>query len=146
MADPVSQFSIQVEQVNDYEFRVRFDKESHPDLKLDEPPPLGKDEGPSASRLLAAAVGNCLAASFLFAARKQGLAPGGIRADVSLDIVRNEKRRLRIGGVHVTLHPGLDAAADAEKVRAAVTMFEDFCTVTASIRQGIPVDVTVAGA
>jgi uncharacterized OsmC-like protein len=71
----VRTFQISIDQVDGYEFRIRFDKERVPELITDEGPPLGKNAGPDPSRLLAAAVGNCLAASLLFASTKQGLAP-----------------------------------------------------------------------
>ena len=144
MPDIVTSYNLQVEQITDYEFRVKFDKPEYGELHLDEPPPLGKDTGPSAGRLLAAAVGNCLSASFLFAARKNGANITGMRADVQVDIVRNENRRMRIGRLAVVLEPSI-AAGDAEKAAKAAAMFEDFCTITASVRQGIPVDVTLKG-
>ena len=55
MSDAVSSFSISMEQVGSYEFRVKFDKEHYPELTMDEPAPLGKDTGPSPVRILAAA-------------------------------------------------------------------------------------------
>ena len=51
MAEPESEFKISIDQVTDYEFRVNFEKEPIPDLLVDEGPPLGKDAGPSPSRL-----------------------------------------------------------------------------------------------
>jgi organic hydroperoxide reductase OsmC/OhrA len=144
MADIVTSYSVSVEQITDYEYRVKFDKPQYGELHLDEPPPLGKDTGPNAGRLLAAVIGNCLSASFQFAARRNGASISGMRADVRVEVVRNENRRMRIGRIEVTLDPGV-AAEDAEKAGKAVEMFEDFCTITASVRQGIPIDVTVKG-
>lgn len=144
MADIVSSYTISVEQITDFEYRVKFDKPEYGELRLDEPPPLGKDTGPNAGRLLAAAIGDCLSASFLFAARKAGASISGMRADVTVEVVRNENRRMRIGRLAVTLDAGV-AAGDEEKARKAAEVFEDFCTITASVRQGIPVDVTVKG-
>ena len=143
MSDIVSEFQITVDQTKDYEFVVRF-KPEQPELHMDEPPPLGHDSGPSASRILAAAIGNCLSASLVFASRKQGVQLTGVHASVKVQIGKNERKRLRVQHVAVTIDPRI-APEDAEKLKAAAAVFEDFCTVTASIRQGIPVDVTVIG-
>jgi uncharacterized OsmC-like protein len=144
MPDIVTSYTVSVEQITDYEYRVKFDKPEYGELHLDEPPPLGKDTGPSAGRLLAAAIGDCLSASFQFAARKNGVSVSGMRAEVKVEVVRTENRRLRIGRLEVELDPGV-AADDLEKARKAAEVFEDFCTITASVRQGIPIDVTVKG-
>jgi organic hydroperoxide reductase OsmC/OhrA len=61
-----------------------------------------------------------------------------------VQIARNENKRLRVAGIHVRLSPELDAAT-REKAKECLDLFEDFCTVTASIRQGIPVEVKVDG-
>lgn len=144
MSEPVSEFSLSIDQVNDYEFLVKFDKPPGAELRTDETPPLGKDQGPAPSRLLAAAVGNCLSASFLFACRKAGVAVPRIHASVKAQIVRNEKRRLRIGKMEVDIDPGFNAE-DAAKAKGARQVFEDFCTVTQSVRDGFPVEVRVKG-
>lgn len=56
-ATPVDEFAITVEQVEDYEFRVQFDKPQFPECRLDEPVPIGRDTAPNAARVLSAAIG-----------------------------------------------------------------------------------------
>ena len=72
--------TLTITQVSDYEFRVRFDDTPVADLLTDESPPIGRDAGPSPTRLLGAAIGNCLGSSLLFALRKYKNTPGIDRA------------------------------------------------------------------
>ena len=144
MANPVHEFTISMDQVRDYEFRIKFDKAQFAELQMDEPPPLGRDSAPGASRILAAAIGNCLSASLLFCARKAGARLESIHTGVKVQIVRNQNKRLRVGRVEVTIDPKL-AQADQAKAAGCLSLFEDFCTVTQSIRQGIDVQVVVKG-
>jgi len=141
-ASSVTEFTLELEQIHDFEFRTRFDKPQYADLTLDEPAPLGADHAPNASRILAAAIANCLSASLLFCARKSRVGIGPIRTRVTAQIVRNERSRLRIGGVQVEIDPQF---TDPEKAARCLGMFEDFCVVTESVRQGIPVNVKVKG-
>jgi uncharacterized OsmC-like protein len=138
---PVSRFAIRVEQANGFEFRILFDKEAFAPMTMDEPPPLGHDVGPNASPILAAAIGNCLAASLVFCLRKQKVEATGVTAEVAVEIVRNEQRRLRIGKVDVTLHTAIPA--DDPALQACLGVFEDFCVVTQSVRKGIDVSVRI---
>jgi len=144
MAEIASEFAISMEQLEQYEFRVTLGKEQYPSLRLDEPPPLGKDSGPSASRLLAAAVGHCLSASLLFCAQKGRVPVGPIQTTVKVQVIRNERRRLRIGRIEVEIDPRL-AEDQRDHARRCLELFEDFCTVTQSVRAGIPVEVKVKG-
>ena len=144
MSDVVSEFSISLEQVENFQFVVHFDDQPYLPLTMDEPPPIGNNAGPDAARALAAAVGNCLSASLLFSARKYGLALGRIVTRARVQIVRNPQRRLRIGKIEVTVDPQL-GEHDPETALRVRRSFEDFCTVTSSIRQGIPVEVEVKG-
>ena len=144
MSETVHEFSISVDREEGYVFRTRFDKPHYPDLVMDEPPPLGADGAPNPTRVLAAAVGNCLAASLLFCATRKGAAVGKIHAEVKVIVGRNENKRLRVTGIKVRLSPDMDAAT-REKAKGCLGLFEDFCTVTASIRKGIPVEVSVDG-
>ena len=137
-----AQISIVIDQIQDYQFRVKFDKEQYPDLMMDEPPPVGGDTAPNASRLLAAAVGSCLSASLLFSARKVHAHIETIRASVKVWYARNETGRLRIGKIKVEIEPDFDGA-DAAKIERCLGIFEDYCVVTQSVRKGIDVSVEV---
>jgi hypothetical protein len=86
----IRQFTLHLEQVEDFEFKVRFDWPAVPDLLLDEPAPLGSQGGPNAARLIAAGVANCLSASLLFCLQKSHNMPGGVSATVTGSIDRND--------------------------------------------------------
>jgi organic hydroperoxide reductase OsmC/OhrA len=128
-----------------YRFRVRFDQEGMPDLVTDEAPPLGEGKGPNPSRLLATAVGNCLAASLLFCLGKARVPMEGLEAEVLTEFTRNEAGRLRIGGMKVRLSPRWSEES-AAKAQRCLQIFEDFCVVTQAVRSGVPVEVQVDGA
>jgi organic hydroperoxide reductase OsmC/OhrA len=137
----VARFSLTVEQVNGFEFKVRFDKDQYEDLVLDEPAPLGRDRAPNAARILAAAVGNCLSASLVFCLKKAGITVDHLNSDVEVELVRNAERRIRIGRVDVTLHPSI--SGDRPDIADCMGRFEDFCVVTQSVREGLDVRVHV---
>jgi organic hydroperoxide reductase OsmC/OhrA len=102
---------------------------------------LGKDSAPNPSRLLAAAVASCLSGSLVFCMSKAKLPLRHLAAEVKTQLVRNERNRLRIGKLEVTLHPEL--SEDSASAASCLEVFEDFCVVTESVRNGIEVDVTV---
>lgn len=138
-------FSLQLEQIDQFEFRVKFDLPKATDLVLDEPPPLGGGKGPNAARLIGAGVANCLASSLVFCMGKFHESPGHLRAEVTGGMVRNERKRLRLGHFDVTIHLPCRASEIAHLDRC-LAQFEDFCIVTESVRHGIPVGVRVVDA
>jgi uncharacterized OsmC-like protein len=141
MSDIVSEISFHIERVDGYEFRVRFDKEAFAELTVDEPPPLGKDAGPNPVRLLAAAVGSCLAASLTFCMQRAKTPVEGMRAEMKARLVRNEHKRLRVGSIEVVLRPRVPGGAEA--LGKCLGQFEEFCVVTQSVREGLDVQVRV---
>lgn len=144
MSTPAGAFTISIDQVQEYEFRVTFDKPELQPLVVDEPPPLGRGAGPNPSRLLASATGACLCASLLFCLQKARIPVQGLHAEVTVQSVRNERGRLRIGSMSVKIKPQL-SEEDKERARRCADLFEDFCVVTQSVRQGIPVEIVVEG-
>ena len=124
-----------------YRFLVDFG-ESIPSMLADESPPLGDGAGPSPERLLAAAVANCLCGSLLFAINKFKGDPGGMSATATCGIGRNENNRLRVRRISVDI--ALGARADElPHLDRALAQFEEFCTVSQSVRSGIPLEVFV---
>ena len=138
-------FTIDLELRQGYEFSVDFGAGGPPGLAVDELPPLGAGAGPNPARILGLAIGHCLSASLLFCLRKYRIEVTQMRSRVDGTLVRNEKGRLRVGGLRVTLNPVL-SPADRERAGRCLETFEDYCIVTESVRRGIPVDVTVSHA
>jgi organic hydroperoxide reductase OsmC/OhrA len=138
-------FAVTLEQTENYRFKASFDWNEVPELLLDAGAPLGQGQGPDSERLLAAAVGYCLSASLLFSMRKFKQNPGRLRAEVSGTFGRNDRGRLRVGALDVTIRLADPVEGIAHFERSA-QQFEDFCTVTESIRNGIPVSVQVIDA
>jgi len=132
---------VELAQQQDYRFTVRFG-EAVPDLLADEPPPLGSGAGPSPVQLLAAAVGNCLSDSLLFALRKFKQKPEPISCVVEAGVGRNAQGRLRVLTIKAVLTLGVPASS-LEHAARAVEQFESFCTVTQSVGQGIAITVEV---
>ena len=69
--------------------------------------------------------------------------PGALTTTAGCTLVRGDRGRLRIG--ELTVHITLDADAEASvRLKRCLDVFEDFCVVTSSLREGIPVRVEVA--
>lgn len=132
---------VELSQQHDYRFDIAFGDDV-PVLTSDEPAPLGTGLGPSPVQLLSAAVGNCLSDSLLFAFRKFKQAPEHIRCTVTAEVGRNADNRLRVLNMTARIQMGVAASA-LEQVDHVLAQFEEFCTVTQSVRQGIPISVEV---
>ena len=135
-------FALEIALRQGYELGVDFGLDGVPDLVVDEPPPLGRGKGPNAARLLGAAVGSCMSASLLYCLRRARIDVPGLRATVRGTLERNERGRLRIAGLTVTIHPEI-GPDDVQRTARCRELFEDFCVVGESVRRGIPVTVEV---
>lgn len=135
---------VQLKQRQDYQFDIHFG-EGVPVVMGDEPAPLGRGQGPSPVQLLAAAVGNCLSDSLLFALRKFKQMPEPLSCDVQAEVGRNEEGRLRVLSIKAVLTLGVPATS-IEHLDRVLSQFEAYCTVTQSVGQGIPVSIEVRDA
>ena len=136
-----SSIDVRLTQRQDYQFNVDFGG-GVPPLLADEPAPLGTGQGPSPVQLLAAAVGNCLSDSLLFALRKFKQTPEPLHCTVDAEIGRNEQKRLRVLKMTAALHLGVPASS-LEHLDRVLDQFEAYCTVTQSVGQGIPIELHV---
>jgi len=125
-----------------FEFKVEFDLENVSDLLMDEPTPVGEGLGPNASRVLSAAVGNCLSASLLFCLTKARVNVEGLRTTVATTLARNEEGYWRVKGIKVKISPQVKEEFSAQ-LKRCIELFENYCIVTQSVRKGIPVMVEV---
>jgi organic hydroperoxide reductase OsmC/OhrA len=138
----VVRFSVSLDLEEAYRFSGDFGLPGVAKMTLDEAPPLGGGAGPNPARVLALAVSNCLSSSLLFCLRKARIEVGAMRATADGEMARNERGRLRVSRIDVTLSPHV-AAEDEPRTRRCIEIFEDFCPVTAVVRQGLEVNVTV---
>jgi len=125
-----------------YTFKAEFDAEGIPDLIVDEPKPMGENSGPNPTRLLSVAVGHCLSSSLLFCLSKARINVKNLETTVKATQERNEEGLLRIRKLEVEMRLDVDEQ-DRNRVTRCLDIFEDYCTVTQSVRKGVEVTVNV---
>lgn len=107
----------------------------------DEPEPVGKSSAPSTPALLAAAVGHCLSASLVEMLRRSHVEVLGCRTEAIAVVAPNNEGLPRIRRVEVTVTP--DIGAPSPRTARCEELFEKYCTVTSSVREGVEVQVVV---
>ncbi len=125
-----------------YKFNVDFDMNYIPSILVDETKPDGEGLGPNPPRLLAAAVGHCMSSSLIFCLKKARIPIEEIKTIVTTNLFRNQIGKLRIRSIDVQISLKVNKE-DEPRVPRCLTLFEDYCTVTQSIRKGIEVNVNV---
>lgn len=133
--------SVTLHQTHEYQFDIAF-APGMAHVTSDEGAPLGSAQGPSPVHLLLSAVGSCMSSSLYFALRKFKNDPGGISTTAQGRLGRNEAGRMRV--LHIEVEIRLGARAEQlQHLQRVLGQFEEFCTVGASVRAGIPTDVSV---
>ena len=141
MADEHS-FKVEIKQNKDFSFNVNFGLEGISDLLMDEPQPLGEGVGPNASRVLAAALGNCLCASLLFCLKKSRVNVIRLDATVMGSWKRNNEGRWRIEEINVIIEPQVKREY-SKQLERCIEIFEQFCVVSQSISEGIKINLEI---
>jgi uncharacterized OsmC-like protein len=132
----------------DHEKRYRFRTQASEDGAIhgaafwsDEPDPVGDASAPATPALLAAAVGHCLSASLLESLRHAHVDVRSCATEVVSVVAPNSEGHPRIDHIDVVIRPAVGAESTA--TRRCEDVFERYCTVTASVRDGIKVNVRV---
>jgi uncharacterized OsmC-like protein len=141
----VEQTTVTVEWIDDLTFKLSFDNPFLPELFVDETHDHNSPEaiGLNPSRLLLSAILACLNSSFAFCLKKSRVPLKAMSAKGILTIKRNEEGRLRVSQIDVELLPEIEIQSGIPRLERCIETFHDYCTTTASVRQGIPVNVTI---
>jgi uncharacterized OsmC-like protein len=123
-----------------YKFKVEFDVEGVSNIIVDEIKPIGESLGPNPTRLLSVAVGHCLSSSLLFCLKKAKIKVNNLNTLIKTNIERNEEGYLRVESLHVQIRLEVNEE-DKQRVPRCLSIFENYCTVTQSVRRGIEVKV-----
>ncbi len=106
-----------------------------------------KDEvdmlGPNPSRMLGMAILGCLSASFIFCLKKRNLTIDDLKAEAEVTIARNQKGFWRVKKIDVNIDVKIDDPETRKRADQCRKMFEQYCTVTQAVREGIDVEVNL---
>ena len=138
-----TEFTTHLNPVKDYQFTVSFDNEALGRLTMDEPAPIGTEKGPNASKVLASALGHCLASSLIFCLQRSRIPLKHVATNVHTTLARNDAGRCRIQAIKADINADPLNEQDRERMKQCLEMFENFCIVTQSVRKGINVEVAV---
>lgn len=137
-------FHVHLTHLDRYQFESQASEDGRPHgspFRSDEPDPVGDAIAPATPSLLGAALGHCLSASLLEALRHAHLEVLSLEADVTSTVVPNAQGLPRIDHVDVLIMPTLRQATG--RARRCEELFEQHCTVTSSVREGIDIRVKV---
>lgn len=132
---------VNIEHIKDLQFKVMFDSVGF-EMLMDEPEPIGSNKGPNPSQILSAAIGNCLSGSLMFCLKKARAEVKGLKSKIITTITRTDKGRMRIGGSTVEIILDINDGQES-RLGHCLNLFEDYCIVTQSVRDGIEVAVQV---
>ncbi len=106
--------------------------------------------GPNAAQLLAMALLGCLNASFLFCLHKRNLTIDDLEAHAEVSFKKIEKGYIRVKKIDVKIVPKTNDPATIKRINQYIKkmkndkmFFEETCIITASVREGIDVDVNI---
>jgi len=133
-------FVTKLQLIDNYKFNAEFDVDYLPNIILDETKPEGEGVGPNPPRLLSAAVGHCMSTSLVYCLKKARVMIEDIQTKVTTNVYRNDQQKLRIKNIDIEIQLKVKEE-DKYRVPRCLKLFEDYCTVTQSLRNGVEVNV-----
>ncbi len=134
---------VRVDQQQQYRFQVSYPGSGLPSLTVDEAAPIGTGAGPDPAQALAGALGHCLSSTLFNSLERARVRTTPIRTAVTVRYHRNDRGRKRIESVEVEVGCAPVDEADRPRFDRCVAVFEEYCTVTGSVREGIRVRADV---
>jgi uncharacterized OsmC-like protein len=125
-----------------YKFKAEFEEKGVPSLIVDELVPIGDGSGPSPTLLLSIAIGHCLSSSLLFCLQKARIKANDLQTTIAAKKEKNQEGFLRISSIEVKVLLSVNEE-DKARVSRCLEIFENYCTVTQSVMQGIKVTVDI---
>jgi organic hydroperoxide reductase OsmC/OhrA len=144
MSQSVGGPTAELAQVERYRFEARYPGQPFGPITLDEPEPTGGGVGPGPIQVLATAVGHCLSSTLLNTLERARVPCGPINTVVEVEVGRNDRGRLRVRRLSVGVRASPVHPEDRERFDHCVSVFEDFCTVSGAVREGIQIVTHVA--
>ena len=141
MADPTPNPKpmTELEQVERYRFTLRFPGHPYGPYTVDEPSPIGRDSGPNPVLALAAAVGHCMSSTLTNTLERAHVPVSPLRTTVTAEVGRNARGRTRVLSLAVSIRTAPVDPGDRERFDRCVGIFEEFCTVSGAVREGVTI-------
>lgn len=113
------------------------------DLNIDEPASFhGTNLGPSAVEYLLIGIGGCLGTTFIYCLQKRNIELESFEVEVDGKLTHTgPKMHLRLVNIIVNLKYKPKEETSAVEIEECVEEFKEFCIVTNSIANGMPIDV-----
>lgn len=141
---PERRFDIHMKHVERFRFSTQASEEGLPHgvpFASDEPDPVGDNAGPATPALLATAVAHCLSASLLETSRKAHIEVLAMETSATAVVIPNAEGNPRIARIEVLISPLL--ANDNPRKQRCEDVFQNYCTVSSSLKPAIAIDVRV---
>ena len=134
---------VTLDQVEKYRFTVEFAEAPFAPITVDEPPPVGGDAGPNPVQALTMAIGHCMSSTLVNTLERARVRVTPVRTSVSATIGVNERGHRRVRELHVEIRTQPVDEADRPRFEHCVEIFEEFCTVSGAVREGVRIESRV---
>ncbi|MHA1264226.1 MAG: OsmC family protein [Candidatus Helarchaeota archaeon] len=137
--------AVNIEWTKELLLKLNFEDPNLPEMIIDENPESEtyQSKGPNAAKLLLSAIMGCLNASFIFCLQKSRVPLKALTARAIASIKRNEEGFLRISQIDVEIIPSIEIEKGIPRMERCIEKFHNYCTITESVRHGIPVSVVI---
>ncbi len=115
------------------------------DIHIDEPESFhGTDLGPSSVEYLLIGIGGCLGSTFMYCLQKKDVIIEDLEIVVDGKLTHSgPKMTLRLANVNIDITFSAKKNQSIEKIESCVKEFREYCIVSKSITNGLPINVNI---